>query len=79
MILKVPEICCVRQGKKNKREKEEEEESSNKAKDNTHFLRLMQNHQMEEKVDMKLDRIMSVFFKKDSQRRKSLKGEESSP
>jgi uncharacterized protein YeeX (DUF496 family) len=63
VILKVPEINYNREKNHTKKDRDDEE-SNGKAKDNTHFLKLMQNHQMEEKIDMKLDRIMSVFFKK---------------
>lgn len=31
---------------------------------------------MEEKIELKMDRIMAVFFKKEHPRRKTLKGEE---
>lgn len=37
---------------------------------------MLQNHQMEEKIDLKLDRIMTTFFKKEHSRRKTLKGDE---
>lgn len=34
---------------------------------------MLQNHQMEEKIELKLDRIMAIFFKKEHPRRKTLK------
>ena len=38
----------------------------------------MQNHQMEEKIDMKLDRILNVFFKKEAVRKSQKKAEDAS-
>ena len=38
----------------------------------------MQNHQMEEKIDMKLDRILNVFFKKETVRKSQKKTEDAS-
>ena len=38
----------------------------------------MQNHQMEEKIDMKLDRILNVFFKKEPVRKNQKKVEDAS-
>ena len=77
MILKVPEIGFNRKQTLAKKE-DNLREQSNKFKDNSHFLKLMQNHQMEEKIDMKLERIMTVFFKKEQNKKKSTKEEENS-
>ena len=46
MILKVPEIGANRKQTLAKKD-EDLPEHSNKFKDNSHFLKLMQNHQME--------------------------------
>jgi hypothetical protein len=76
LILKVPDFNFFREKAGGSKEGAEHDQLS-KVKDNTHFLRLMQNHQMEEKIDMKLERIMAVFFKKENARRKSGRAEES--
>jgi hypothetical protein len=74
-ILKVPEIKFDRDNA-HEDTQENEKENSHKTKDNSHYLKMLQDHQMEEKIELKLDRIMSTFFKKEHPRRKTFKGDE---
>lgn len=48
-----------------------ETETVGKTRDNNHYLKMLQNHQLEEKIELKLDRVLTVFFKKEHPRRKS--------
>ena len=66
-ILKLPELY-TEEAKEDKQVENEEEAPSRGSKGGTHYLKMLQNHQMGEKVEMKLDRIMAVFFKKEGRK-----------
>lgn len=43
--------------------RDNEDQSTHKSKDNSKYLRLLQNYQMEDRIELTLDRVVATFFK----------------
>jgi hypothetical protein len=79
MILKVPEIVTSSTSANNRKE-ESARELTQQTKGNNEYLKMLQNRQIEEKIELKLDRIMAAFFKKENPAKsKKVRLEENTP